>query len=185
MLSSEIDDENKAMLRRQKQFRHAAEYIATGLSEIRQVEKAVLFGSVAQPLKMEVPRFRRFKHTGIAILHECKDVDIAIWVSDLNILQVIQKARAKALNRLLEEKQIGVAHHQIDLFVMEPATNRYLGRLCWFSSCPKEKEDCRVPGCGKFRFLRQHEGFNFDPKNVDCQTSIILLNRQTSIGNPR
>lgn len=78
---------------------------------------------------------------------------MAVWVSDLSCLKAIQKARSQALNNLLAEKQIGVAHHQVDIFVMEPKTNRYLGRLCIFGSCPKGEDKCRISGCGEPRNL--------------------------------
>src|SRR5262245_20204810 len=55
----EIAAENQAMLRRQSDFRTAAEYVARALSKFEEVQKIVLFGSVALPLAKEVPRFRR------------------------------------------------------------------------------------------------------------------------------
>ena len=176
--SQDIHEENQAMLRRQEQFRIAAQYVADGLSSISVVQKAVLFGSVAKPLEKEVPRFRKFRRAGIAINHECQDVDMAVWVSDLGRLKAIQKARSQALNDLLAEKQIGVAHHQLDIFIMEPETNRYLGRLCIFGSCPKGKDKCRVSGCGEPSFLQQHEDFKFEPKDLDNGTSVVLFERQ-------
>jgi len=102
---------------------------------------------------------------------------MAVWVSDLGRLKVIQKARSQALNDLLAEKQIGVAHHQLDIFIMEPETNRYLGRLCIFGSCPKEKNKCRVSGCGEPNSLQQHEDFKFEPKDLDDGTSVVLFER--------
>jgi len=176
--SQDICQEDQLMLRRQRQFRIAAEYVAEGLSNIPVVQKVVLFGSVAASLEKEVPRFRKFRRAGIAINHECKDVDMAVWVSDLNCLRDIQKARSQALNKLLSEKHIGVAHHQVDIFIMEPETNRYLGRLCIFSSCPKGKDECQVDGCGETTFLRRHENFKFEPKDLDGGTNIILFERR-------
>ena len=176
--SQDIHQEDQLMLRRQQQFRIAAKYVAESLSSIPEVQKVVLFGSVATPLEKEVPRFRKFRRAGIAINHECKDVDMAVWVSDLNHLKDIQKARSKTLNNLLAEKQIGVAHHQVDIFIMEPETNHYLGRLCIFGSCPKGKDECRVAGCGEITFLRQHEDFQFDPNDLDGGINIILFERR-------
>ena len=175
--SQDIQEENQAMLRRQEQFRIAAQYVADSLSSIPEVQKVVLFGSVAWPLEKEVPRFRKFRRAGIAINHECQDVDMAVWVSNLGRLRAIQKARSRALNNLLAEKQIGVAHHQVDIFVMEPETNRHLGRLCIFGSCPKGKDKCRVSGCGETMFLQQHEDFKFEPKDLDDETSVVLFKR--------
>jgi len=173
--SQDIGQEDQLMLRRQQQFRIAAQYVAERLSGIPEVQKVVLFGSVVAPLEKEVPRFRKFRRAGIAINHECKDVDMAVWVSDLNCLKDIQKARLQALNKLLSEKQIGVAHHQADIFIMESGTSRYLGRLCIFSSCPKGKDECRVAGCGEIKFLQRHEDFKFDPNDLDDTMNVVLF----------
>ena len=143
------------------------------------MQKVVLFGSVVGPLEKEVPRFREFRRAGIAIYHECQDVDMAVWVSDLGCLKAIQKARSQALNDLFAEKHIGVAHHQVDVFVMGSKTDRYLGRLCIFSSCPKGKDACRVAGCGEPKFLRQHAGFTFEPETLARDISVVLFERHT------
>ena len=172
-----IQDENRAMLRRQEQFRIAARHVAGGLSNIPEVQKIVLFGSVARPLGKEVPRFHKFRRAGVAISHERQDIDMAVWVSDLSRLRAIQKARSEALNNLLVEEQIGVAHHQVDIFVMEPKTDRYLGRLCIFGSCPKGKDECRISGCGEPSFLQHHEGFEFESGNLNEDTSVVLYER--------
>jgi len=176
--SQDVHQEDQLMLRRQEQFRTAAKYVAEGLSGISEVRKVVLFGSVAAPLEKEVPRFHKFRCAGVAINHECKDIDMAVSVSDLSRLRDIQKARSQALNKLLAEKQIGVAHHQVDIFIMEPETDHYLGRLCIFSSCPRGKKECLVAGCGEIKFLRRHEGFEFDSKELNNQTSVVLFDRQ-------
>jgi hypothetical protein len=175
--SGEIQSQDQLMRRRQEQFRNAAGYLADKLSAVQQVQKVVLFGSVAKPLKKEIPRFAGFRRRGIVISHECKDVDIAVWVTELSCLRTVQKARSQALNRLLSEKQIGVAHHQVDLFIMEPETNRYLGRLCTYSACPKGKEACGVDGCGAVKFLKQHEDFVFATTILDDPANTIFFER--------
>ena len=159
---SEIDSEEESMQRRQQQFRLAAEAVAKAMSLLPEVQKVALFGSVARPLETEVPRFRKFRRERVAIPHECKDVDLAVWVSGVDRLKALQKARSRALNGLMAERNIGVAHHQVDVFLLEHRTDRYLGRLCYFGQCPKGKDECRVPGCGATPLLRQHEGFRFD-----------------------
>ena len=72
---------------------------------------------------------------------------------------------------------MGVAHHQVDVFLFEPRTDRYLGRLCHFGACPKEKPECRVAGCGAALFLRQHERFVFDPRSLESG-GIVLFDRE-------
>jgi hypothetical protein len=155
----DMAEENESLLRRREQFRVAAEYVARAFAALPEVQKVVLFGSVAAPLEKEVPRFRNFRRAGVALYHECKDVDLAVWVNDLDNLKELGRARGQALNRLLAETDIGVAHHQVDVFLMEPGSDRYLGRLCTFGTCPKGKPECLVPGCGRSLFLRQHVDF--------------------------
>ena len=173
----EIQEVNHEMLRRQEQFSIAAKYVADCLSGIPEVQKVVLFGSVAKPLNKEVPRFHKFRRAGIATYHECRDIDMAVWIFDLSHLKAIQRARSQALNDLLAEKQIGVAHHQVDIFVMEPISDRYLGRLCIFGSCPKGKDECRISGCGEPMFLQQLEDFKFETKNLNEDASVVLFER--------
>jgi len=49
-----------------------------------------------------------------------------------------------------------VVGHQLDVFLFEPESDRYLGRLCSFNQCPKgNKFDCLVPGCGAIPFNKR------------------------------
>lgn len=171
----DIASQNRYQLKRQRNFRTAAETVARALSQLPEVRKVVLFGSVSRPLKKEVPRFREYRSRGIEVLHECNDVDLAVWVSRLDGLKSLQKARSQALNDLLREANIGVAHQQVEIFLMEPGTDRYLGRLCCFGNCPKGKADCIAPRCGQKRFLKQIDGFKFRKDALD--TDVILYER--------
>ena len=179
LTEDEIEGEDQHMLRRQKQFHMAAEAVAKAMGNLPEVEKIALFGSVARPLETEVPRFRRFRRAQIEINHECKDVDLAVWVSGLDCLKALQKARSGALNDLTAGQNVGVAHHQVDVFLLEPGTDRYLGRLCIFGQCPKGKKECRVEGCGRTPLLQQHDEFKFDWSAVS-QGSIVLHERNAS-----
>jgi len=176
----EIADENELVVRRQGEFRIAAEYVAAALAQFEAVQKIVLFGSAALPLEEEIPRFRKFRRAGQPILHECKDVDLAVWLADLTILKSLQRARSQALNDLFAEHEIGVAHHQVDVFLMAPETDTYLGRLCNFGECPKGKPECLVRDCGAVKFLRQIEGFTFHPDALSSAKSITLFERGAS-----
>ncbi len=180
----EVAEEDRQLLRRQEELRAAADYVATAFARLPVVERVVLFGSVAQPLHEEIPRFKRFRRASVAVWHECKDVDLAVWLSDVSDLRALQKARSYALNALLDETGIGVAHHQVDAFLLEPGSDRYLGRLCHFGTCPKGKPECRVSGCGTALFLRQHEGFVFDPRSLDPARCTLLFDRARSFGPP-
>jgi hypothetical protein len=175
--SREIAEENERMRRRQREFRLAADYVARAFAEFPEVQKVVLFGSVPVPLQKEVPRFREYRRAGIAIFHECKDVDLAVWLTDLGNLRALGKARGRAVNQLLAETGVGVAHHQVDVFVMEPETDRYLGRLCIFGECPKGKPECLVPGCGERLFLQKHANFTLRPEALESDRSVVLFER--------
>jgi len=177
MNSRKIEETNQHMERQQENFRIAADFVANSFKEISGVERIVLFGSVAKPLEKEVPRFREFKRAGIEVWHECKDIDLAVWLSDLNILRTLQKARSESLTRLLENRNIGVAHHQVEVFIFAGGTNNYLGRLCTYSACPKGKEDCLVIGCGKIPLLKQHENFTLKADAIESDSSIVLFER--------
>ena len=152
----EIAEENRMMLRRQSEFRLAAEYVAAAFARFEAVRR-------------------------IALFHECTDVDLAVWLADLSILKPLQEAKSQALNALFDERDVGVAHHQVDVLVVEPDTNRYLGRLCYFGVCPKEERECRVENCGRVPFLRQHENFRFDPNRLSPEACEVLFKRDSGV----
>ncbi|UCC32065.1 MAG: hypothetical protein JSU86_07245 [Phycisphaerales bacterium] len=179
--NKEIAEQNRFMLRRQKEFRIAADHIAQSLSDVPVVQRVMLFGSVAVPLKKEVPRFKEYRRAGITVWHECKDVDLAVWVDDLSNLKRLQRARSRSLNDLFRDQQIGVAHHQVDIFILEPGTDRYLGVLCCFGRCPKGKPECLVAGCGAAPFLQQHEDFTFRPDALASERVVVLYDRDQEL----
>ena len=83
--------------------------------------------------------------------------------------------------RRRDEASIGIASHQVDVFILEPVTDRYLGRLCDFNACPKGKAECRVPGCGDVTLLRQHEGFRWRPESLAEGRAVQLFERATGL----
>jgi len=175
--AKEIREQRDLLERGRRQFRRAAERVAAALAEAREVRRIVLFGSVAAPPLDEVPRFREYRRAGVVLPHECKDVDLAVWLDDLSNLAELRKRASRALVRLFEEENIGVAQNQVDVFLLEPRTNRYLGRLCHFNRCPKEKRECLVRDCGRVSFLRQIEGFSLRSEAIDPTQSVLLYDR--------
>jgi len=176
-----IAKQNDLLLRQQHNFRGAADAVANAWWDRPEVEAIVLFGSVAIPLWKEVPRFSEYRRKGIAVWHECKDVDVAVWLSRTDQLNALRKAKARALTRLFDEKNIGVASHQMDVFVMEPGSDRYLGRLCDFARCPNTKRECMVEGCGAIGHLQQHERFVLSPDALAEGRTILLFDRKTNL----
>lgn len=158
MKRSEIEDQNRYLLRRQHNFRWAADVVADALMPFEEVEAVA--GSVAKSLWKEVPRFREFRRGGIEVWHECKDLDLAVWISSQHRLAALRRARDAALREAYEsETGISTANHQVEIVLIEPGSDRYLGRLCNFNACPKGKPQCLVPGCGAIPFNKRVEGF--------------------------
>ncbi|RIK91954.1 MAG: hypothetical protein DCC73_13985 [Proteobacteria bacterium] len=53
------------------------------------------------------------------------------------------RARDLALRQAYEAGTgSSVTNHQVNAFLFEPGSDRYLGRLCSFSQCPKHKPEC-------------------------------------------
>ena len=165
---SRLDDNDHYMVRRYADFRAAADYVAEAFTHVSAVRRVALFGSVASTPRIESAGRRR------GYLHEPKDVDLAIWLDDEVNLDGLRKVSAQAVNRLWHDKEVGVAHHQIDTFLLD-TNGRYLGRLCHFSQCPKHKPECRAESCGDTPFLRQHDGFDFNTAHSLHPSRILVL----------
>ena len=125
-----------------------------------EVQAVAVVGSVAKTLWKEVPRFREFRRQGIEVWHECADLDLALWLDSQQRLGDLRRNAEKALRAAFEAGVgISVVGHQLDVFLFEPASDRYLGRLCHFSACLKGKLACLVPGCGATPFNRRFADF--------------------------
>lgn len=160
MRRAKIEEQNRYLLERQRQFRLAADVVAEVWMTFPEVWAISVIGSVAKPLWKEVPRFREFRREGIEVWHECGDLDLALWVISQDRLGELRRAATRALREAYEAGAgMSVASHQLDVFLFEPETNRHLGRLCSFNECPKGKSDCLVPGCGATPFNKRVEGF--------------------------
>ena len=160
MRRDKIEEQDRHLLRLQHDFRRAADIVTDALMTFEEVEAIAVIGSVAKPLWKEVPRFREFRCAGIEVWHECKDLDLAVWLSSQLRLGALRRARDAALRRGHQSgKGPSTASHQVELFLIEPETDRYLGRLCNFNECPKGKPECLVPGCGAVPFNKHVDGF--------------------------
>ena len=174
-----IAEQNRLLLSRYRDFRRAADAVADAWRDRPEVLAVALIGSVAAAPWKEVPRFSPYRRERIELWHECKDLDLAVWLETMRDLDGLRRTKGQALRRLFEETQIGVASHQVDVFVLDPGADRYLGRLCEFNLCPKGKRECRVEGCGATSFLRQHEDFQWRPESLAEDRSVVLFDRET------
>jgi len=174
MRRGEIEEQNRYLLRQQRQFRLAADVVADAWSRFAEVVAVAVIGSVAKLLWKEIPRFREFRRARIEVWHECHDLDLALWLDDQERLGALRLAAAIALRDAYQAgRDTSVANHQIDVFLIEPGSDRYLGRLCKFNACPKDKPACAVPGCGAVPFNKRIVDFTPDADllaNVDETT---------------
>lgn len=156
MRRAEIEAQNRFMLERQRQFRTAADLVTEAWMTFPEVRAVAVIGSVAKALWREIPRFPEFRRAGIEVWHECKDLDLALWVDSQHRLGELRRVGALALGKAYESGAgVSIADHQMDVFMFEPESDRYLGRLCHFNQCPKGKRDCLVPGCGAIPFNKR------------------------------
>lgn len=160
MRRAEIEEQNRDLLRLQRRFRVAADVVTEAWIAFPEVQAIAVIGSVAKPLEKEVPRFREFRRRGIELWHECHDIDLALWLDSQHRLGDLRRARDGALRAAYEAGAgPGVVGHQVDVFLFEPGSDRYLGRLCAFNQCPKGKPQCAVPGCGAIAFNKRIADF--------------------------
>jgi hypothetical protein len=177
----QIDEQDQEMLARQARFRVAADVVTDAFARFPEVEALALIGSVARPLRKELPRFSEFRKERVEVWHECKDVDLAVWITRLDRLRELNRARNFAAQGIHPKFGFGVANHEIDIFLLEPGSDRYLGRLCQFAQCPKGKRECEVIGCGQEPFLRQHEDFVFWSSALDEDRIVRLYCRDEGV----
>jgi hypothetical protein len=142
-------------LKRYEAFEAAADYVAGALASHPAVIRVALFGSVASEPRREV---RSEVATSRA---RTQRLDLAVWLDRVGGLDDLRRLSAQALQRLWHEKEFGVAHHQVDIFLLD-AKGKDVGRLCRFNQCPKHKPECRAARCGDVPFLQQHDDFAFD-----------------------
>ena len=161
MRRAQIEEQNRQLLERQRQFRVAADVVVNAWVDFPEVQAVAVIGSVAKPLWKEVPRFPQFRRANIEVWHECGDLDMALWTDSQHRLGELRSAAGRALRRAYETGAgISFVSQQLDVFLFEPGSDRYLGRLCSFNQCPKGKLDCLVPGCGEIPFNKRVADFS-------------------------
>ncbi|RUT95981.1 hypothetical protein EOD23_31460 [Mesorhizobium sp. USDA-HM6] len=160
MKRARIEEQNRYLVRRQREFRQAADVVTQAWMTFPEIEAIAVIGSVAKPLWKEIPRFSEFRRARIEVWHECGDLDLALWISSQHRLGELRRSGAAALRQAFEAGAgISIVSHQLDVFLFEPGSDHYLGRLCYFSQCPKGKRDCLVPGCGTIPFNQRIADF--------------------------
>lgn len=178
MRRAAIEQQNQLMLRRQQEFRLAADVVTDAWTAFAEVQAVAVVGSVAKALWKEIPRFSDFRRAGIEVWHECGDLDLALWIDSQERLGSLRRAAAQALRAAFERGAgTSVVSQQLDVFMIEPGSDRYLGRLCSFNACPKEKRECLVPGCGAIPFNKVIAEFGPRADLLEPATYAMLYER--------
>jgi hypothetical protein len=117
-IERQVHEDDRFTLMRYQNFRTPAEHVAAAFTDVPAVKRVTLFGSVASSPRTESGRRRR------GHIHEPKDVDLAMWLDGGADLDHLRKLSAQGLNRLWHDNEVGVAHHQVDIFLLD-ATGNY------------------------------------------------------------
>ena len=180
LMPAGIARQNSMLLRRYRDFRSVADLMVQAWRRYPDVAAISLVGSVARKPWKEVPRFQPYRRERIELWHECGDLDLAVWLSRTRDLNALRKAKVKTVSGFRGELGGGVASHQVEAFLLDSRTSKYLGRLCEFNQCPKPRKwQCLVPGCGSPRFLQIDRRFRWRPETISEDRSVRLFDRST------
>jgi len=175
---TEIAENTSLMIRKQYLFRWGAQSVAIAMSRLPEVRKVAAFGAIARPLRMQVPRFSKFRRYKIEIPHECADIDLAVWLDHFSRLKELKRALSEGLKPLQDTPYGGIAHHQVDVHVFDGVSGLYQGRACIFGQCPKPgRRECRVPNCGEKPFLQQFDDYRFNDARFEREPKVTLFDR--------
>jgi hypothetical protein len=180
----EIHEDRQRLIEKQRIFRQTAQKVALRLAEISAVQRVVLFGSVANPLREEIPRYARYRRWKVALPHECNDIDLAVWLSDFSQLKNLQLAQRRGLASPRFHIGLRVSPRQIDTFLFAAESGNYRGRLCAFSPCPAHQAECGQNNCGDIPYLRVIPGFTLHPDALAAGQSRELFLRPFTPANP-
>ena len=99
MRRAKIEQQNEYLLIQQRRFRVAADVVTDAWMAFPEVHAVAVIGSVAKALWKEVPRFSDFRREGIEVWHECRDLDLALWIESQQRLREIHRAANRALSK--------------------------------------------------------------------------------------
>ena len=178
MRRAKIEQQNEYLLIQQRRFRVAADVVTDAWMAFPEVHAVAVIGSVAKPLWKGDSKVQRIPPAAYRGLARCGDLDLALWIDSQHRLGELRRRRDRALREAFEAgADTSVAGHQVDVFLFEPHSDRYLGRLCSFSHCPNGKPDCMVPGCGATPFNKRLADFTPRPDLLASAGQTMLYER--------
>ncbi len=158
-------------------FRIASVYVAREFKEMANVERLVLYGRLATPLSLQKENREPFRYARQLAYPITNHIDLAVWLTEFDDLKSLQKARVRAVQKLLQETGNGVAHHQVCIALFAVGSDEYHGHLCNFKECPACKPDCDVMDCGLHPFAQRFPRFEWRMEEFAADRSLLLLKR--------
>ena len=175
------DLQDRLSLRLQKFYRIVAGQVADEMSKIDWVTRIVLFGSAGKPLKKDFRRYLTYSRRKTEIWHECRDIDLAVWVERQDSLLDLYRARGTAVKEcsMIYPGISGLPHFLVEVHIMDTGTNQHLGELCLYKECPRYGvRECRAAnGCGSTSLLRTLPEFFLRSKALDESQSMELFRK--------
>jgi hypothetical protein len=167
---------NTQSVLRQCLLRWAGRSVAIAMSELPEIHKVVEFGTVAQPLTKEVSRL----YDDVKVFHECQDLDLAVWTSDLSRLKQLKSAAKRGITSLGHTPCGYVPCQHLDVHLFDAAVGEYRGRLCFFDDCPRRnRPQCFFKNCGAAQSLGQFPNYRFNPAQFEAEPKVTLFDRGT------
>ncbi len=105
MRRANIEQQNKSLLEEQRRFRVAADVVTDAWMAFPEVQAIAVIGSVAKALWKEVPRFSDFRREGIEVWHECRDLDLALWIDSQHVSGRLREQELRA-DRLSQPRDV-------------------------------------------------------------------------------
>jgi len=162
---------DKMALYRYHEYITVATQLAERLIEFPEVERIVLFGSLAKP-----PFRRRFKYKKRMYFHYPKDIDLALWLSSLENLDAMRQVLTMPLPPA-SQKARGIRESNMKLFVFDSHSSKYLGRVCHSNRCPHGGFECMCAWSGKPPYLKTTHDFVLHPDAISRISSQLLFER--------
>jgi cupin 2 domain-containing protein len=162
---------DKMALYRYHGYINVATKLAKRLIEFPEVERIVLFGSLAKP-----PFRRRYKYKSRMCFHYPNDIDLALWLSSLDNLGAMRRVLATLVPSVFK-KTPGICEGAMELFVFDSHSSKYLGRVCHSKQCPRNDLECMCEWCGKPPHLKIEHDFVLHPDAISRINSQLLFER--------
>ena len=147
-----IARQDDGLLRRYRDFRRAADALAAAWRSHPEEAAVTLIGSVRRSLGRKCRALHPIGERGSRCGTNARTSISRYGSRTRATLTAFAGPTPKPYAWCGTKKPSGVASHEVDAFVLEPGTDRYLGRLCDFNYVPRARPSvwCRAVGSRSF-----------------------------------